>query len=825
MRFFTLGLLALIGVALLWVLDTHNPFGSPVPAMGRLINPVSGFWANAEPQAALPNLKLRFPKHKWYEGHFTNAQGRPIEVVFDQRRVPHIFAKTAEDAFFAQGYITAYNRLWQMDMSTRKVSGRLAEVVGERALASDLLQRRKGIVKSAEEMLAAWQTSPEDINALNAYVAGVNAYISSLKPSQYPLEYKLMGFKPEPWTALRSVFFIKAMAEDLCARNEDLAATNTRSILGEARFQDLFPEYNPKQSPIIPSEVKWNFKPVQAPPKAAVPESILSGLFPDQNIPQPFEGIGSNNWAVAPQKTLNGAPILCNDPHLGLTLPSIWFEIQMQCPDFNAYGVSLPGLPGIAIGFNENIAWGETNVGQDVLDWYAIKWADKNKQTYHFDGGTRQLELREEIIKVKGKKEPLKIQVKYTHWGPLVFGDSTSSPYYSLAMHWLPSEKPQKRDHYELASFIRLMKAKNYDDYSAALSGYDAPAQNFVFAARDGDIALKVNGKFPIKRKEQGRFIQDGSLSNNAWQGYIPREQIPQVRNPSRGFVASANQNSADQTYPYYYNGGFDDYRGRYINRSLESMDSITVKELMALQNNPHSLQAEEALPLLLRLLPKEKLNDQEKSVAAKLEKWNGNYHHQKTEPAIFQAWFDSTYVMSFDEILRWRDSVEVMNVESWRFLELLDKTPEHEIFDWQKTKKVETASDLVLSAFQKVCSSLKNAPAQTWRALNNASVNHLARIPAFSRTNLPISGHAQAPNATRGGHGPSWRMVVELGKNSVKAWGVYPGGSSGNPGSPFYDHMVDQWAKGEYNELFFMYKANDKRKANLSTWTLDVAR
>jgi len=261
MRFFTLGLLALIGVSLLWVLDTHNPFGSPVPAMGRLLNPVSGFWANAEPQAALPNKKL-------------NLQGlkNSVELSFDERRVPHIFAKNAEDAFFAQGYITAYNRLWQMDMSTRKVSGRLAEVVGERALASDLLQRRKGIVKSAEEMLAAWQKSPEDIHALNAYVKGVNAYISSLKPSQYPLEYKLMGFRPEPWTALRSVFFIKAMAEDLCARNEDLAATNTRTILGETRFQDLFPEYNPKQSPLSPARSSGISNPCKLLPRPQCPK-------------------------------------------------------------------------------------------------------------------------------------------------------------------------------------------------------------------------------------------------------------------------------------------------------------------------------------------------------------------------------------------------------------------------------------------------------------------------------------------------------------------------------------------------------------------------
>ena len=174
---------------------------------------------------------------------------------------------------------------------------------------------------------------------------------------------------------------------------------------------------------------------------------------------------------------------------------------------------------------------------------------------------------------------------------------------------------------------------------------------------------------------------------------------------------------------------------------------------------------------------------------------------------------------MCFDEISQWRDSVEVLSVESWRFLALLEKTPSHSIFDVKKTAAVEQASDLILIAFRKICQNYAKTPAQDWRSVNNASINHLARLPAFSRTNLPISGHAQAPNATRGGHGPSWRMVVELAKDGVKAWGVYPGGSSGNPGSPYYDHMVDQWAKGEYNELFFMRNALDKGKPTLSEW------
>jgi penicillin amidase len=310
-------------------------------------------------------------------------------------------------------------------------------------------------------------------------------------------------------------------------------------------------------------------------------------------------------------------------------------------------------------------------------------------------------------------------------------------------------------------------------------------------------------------------------LSSNAWHGYIPREQIPQVRNPQRGFVASANQNSTDPTYPYYYNGGFDDYRGRFLNRSLASMDSITVQDMMALQNSAYSLQTEDGLAALLKLLPRDQLKTKEKEVLAKLEKWDRKFDYRKVEPAIFVAWLDSTYFSTFDELERWRDSVEVLSVESWRFFELLTQSPNHAVFDWQKTKKIETAADIVLMNFRKACERYRQTPEMTWRSVNNARVMHLANLPAFSRQNLPISGHSNSLNAIRGGHGPSWRMVVDMAKGGVKAWGVYPGGTSGNPGSPFYDHMVDQWAKGEYNELFFMRNAKDQSRAHSSTWSI----
>jgi len=236
----------------------------------------------------------------------------------------------------------------------------------------------------------------------------------------------------------------------------------------------------------------------------------------------------------------------------------------------NAYGVCLPGVPGVIIGFNENIAWGQTNVGQDVVDWYRIKWVDEAKTKYWLDGQEKEVAYVYESYQVNGRKEVLVDTVKYTYWGPIVYEDD-ALPKQDLAMHWV-AHNPGNGE--ELEFITDLDKADNYEDYSAALTKYETPAQNFVFAARDGDIAIKVNGKLPIKKDQQGRFVQEGNETANDWSGWIPKTQVPQIKNPARGFVSSANQHSTDPSYPYYYNGGFADYRGRVANRYLAKMEN-----------------------------------------------------------------------------------------------------------------------------------------------------------------------------------------------------------------------------------------------------------
>lgn len=799
----------LITVSLIALLDWHHPFGSPLPRLGMLFSPAHGFWAQAEPAASV------FKDKQWKVPRLSKT----VQVRMDDRLVPHIYAPSTGEAVFVQGYITASLRLWQMDLATRAAGGELSELLGEQTLEYDRIQRRKGMQWAAENFMAAINSNPEEKSLLEWYTAGINAYIDQLSPRDYPLEYKLLNAAPRRWEPIRSALMIKRMAETLASRNLDIQSTNARHLLGNDLFADLFPEYNPKQSPIIPEEVAWAFTPLTPAPAAdiqAIGQRWKQKLLP---VPPPF--LGSNNWAVSGSKTASGRPILCNDPHLELSLPSIWFEIQIHTPELNAYGVSIPGLPGILIGFNEDIAWGETNVGHDVLDWYAVKWLDKEKTRYLLDDEPRAVEQKIEKIRVAGRRSPVLDTVKYTVWGPIVY-DEPASPYYDLAMRWLAHDKQEKRPFYEISSFLNLMRAKNYEEYSNALTGYDVPAQNFVFASREGDIAIKVNGKFPVRAPQQGRFVQDGSSSANGWQQFIPREQVPQVKNPSRGFVSSANQHSTSPDYPYYYIGEFDDYRGRILNRLLDSMNQITVQDMMKLQCNAYSIVGEEATPLILSLVQTGDLNAQEKEMYQLLKTWDFKYVKEAKAPVVAKAVLDTAFHLTFDELIDQPDGGSMAVPELWRFIALLQDTPKHPIFDRPSTDQVEDAAAILRMAFKKVAGVWYEPlfrKGDDWGTINGAYINHLLRLPAFSRPHLYVDGFANALNATRGNSGPSWRMVVQLG-TPVEAYGVYPGGQSGNPGSPFYESMVDQWAAGQYNRLQFLQSPNQPLKGKSCTWT-----
>ena len=316
----------LITIGFCFVLNTSfkGSKGNNIPPVGKLLSPFHGFWQNAN---AVDNHSDTTIDLELIE--------KGVTIKYDDRMVPHIFAKNKMEAIFAQGYVTAKDRLWQMDISTRSVSGRLSEIMGPKMLERDKLQRRKGMVFAAKNAVEGWKKSPENFKLLQSYAAGVNAYIESLSPSDYPIEYKLLDYEPEYWTPLKTAFFTKAMAASLCARESDLENTNALEIFGKEMFDFLYPQHNQKESPIIPESVEYNFTtPNSIDEKVDESESRI-GFIPHQPLPKPPPFLGSNNWAVTGSKTASGNPILCSDPHLLLNLPSTWYEVQLHFPGTN----------------------------------------------------------------------------------------------------------------------------------------------------------------------------------------------------------------------------------------------------------------------------------------------------------------------------------------------------------------------------------------------------------------------------------------------------------------------------------------------------------
>ena len=796
---FLVSLLFTFGLCLALNTSFKGSKGNNLPPIGNILSPFHGFWQNATP----------VNKHKDAIIDFQNIN-KGVTIHYDDRMVPHIFAKNKTEAIFAQGYVTAKDRLWQMDISTRAVSGRLAEIMGPRMLERDKLQRRKGMFFAAKNAIEGWKKSPDNFRLLQAYADGVNAYIESLSPNEYPVEYKLLNYEPEYWTPLKTAFFTKAMAASLCAREADLENTNALEIFGKEMFDFLYPQHNSKESPIIPTTVKYNFTtPNSIDEKADESESRI-GFIPHQPIPKPPPFLGSNNWAVAGSKTVSGNPILCSDPHLLLNLPSTWYEVQLHFPGTNVYGVSLPGIPGVIIGFNENIAWGITNVGHDVMDWYRIEWVDEKREQYLLDGEKVPVKKVVETIQVKGSDEVLDT-VLYTIWGPVVYQDP-EHPEVDLALRWLAHDVPNKK---EMSVFDNLNAASNFDEYSAALSNYETPPQNFAFACKDGTIALKVQGKFPWKNENQGLFIQEGNTRKNAWKGFVSGDQNPTVKDPERGFVSSANQRSTGKDYPYYYNGNFEPYRGRIVNKLLSEKDKLTIDDMKAMQMSNYSLKAAEMLPVFYKHLDHSAISAEEKELLGLLKKWDHNFDRDSEMPALFSEWLDQIYKNTWDEI--YEHGEQIAYPKYWRMLEIIESNPNHDFFDNKTTEEVESASDIIDQSFHNAVVQFKQLRNQNGGKIplhkyRKSSVQHLGNIPAFSFENMYVSGDIKSLNAIGERAGPSWRMIVELG-DEVEAYGVYPGGQSGNPGSPFYSNMMDAWIEGDYFKLQFMKNENDAEK------------
>jgi penicillin amidase len=823
LRFVIFLLLTLIWVHILYYRPAEIPFLNQVkalekaPAFGHFFNPFAGFWVNAEPKRIPKDLKIYSEKLK-----------EKVEIIIDDRLVPHIFAKNDYDLYLAQGYITAKYRLWQMELQTYLAGGRLAEILGKDFINIDLKHRRLGMVYAAEQLWNEVKKDESTKQAIEAYTEGVNAHITQLKPENYPLEYKLLGYKPEKWTPLKCALMMKLMTLDLAYNTWDVNTTNVLQKYGKDVIKELFGGYNIAQDPIIPTNTKYDFKKVSIP---KIPKQTYYNITHSEGKPEDKRGIGSNNWAVASEKSVTGLPMLANDPHLSLSLPSIWFEIQLNAPKLNVYGASLPGTPAVVIGFNQDVAWGVTNVDADVQDFYHIKWKDNSMQEYWHNKEWKKAKRRIEVIKIKGQEDRIDTVI-YTHHGPVLYAKNKDKDFakqhnfpFNCAFKWIGHEPSN-----ELNTFLKLNRSRNYEDYRKAIATYVAPAQNFIFCDNLGNIAITSNGKFPIKWKEQGKFILDGSNPEHDWSDErIPAAHNPHVKNPERGFVSSANQFPTDTLYPYYLHWEFATYqRGKRINERLTAMKKANLDSLRALQNDDMNVLARDILPKIFNILNKVELNKEEQNALTELKNWNFMFEANKIAPTI--------YTIFEDEIQKaiWQDE---FGFEGLRYPSL-EKTREvilggdsTKIARWcdnintKDTK--ETLKDVVIIAFKNSISKLikdfgNKMDKWTWGKFRNAEIRHLARISPFSVPNLISNGCADCPNAISRYKGPSWRMVVAVSKTSPKAFGIYPGGQSGNVGSHYYANFIPQWQNGELAELLFLKSINDKSSKIVSKWKMN---
>ena len=800
MRIILFAIFAVITAALIIILNSTLLL--PLP-FGKLLSPQIGIWQNAESVNQNFSENLTFPQLKG-----------TANVYFDERLVPHIFAEHDNDAYFIQGYLHAKFRLWQMEFQTHAAAGRLSELVGKKAIEFDRDKRRLGMVFGAENSLKEVEKDSIILSACNNYTAGINAYIESLTESRLPLEYKLLGYYPEKWTNLKTALFLKYMSLDLAGGENDFELTNAKSVFSRADFDKIYPVIMDSLDPIIPKGTVFPKPAMQLkiPPTA---DSLYFDKKDSTTIEEqkPDAANGSNNWAVSGKKTKTGYPILCNDPHLGLNLPSLWYEMQISTPTYNAYGATFPGAPAIIIGFNDYCAFGFTNAMRDVRDYYEIKFRDTSRKEYWFNDQWQKTTFRIEQIGVKGSPVYLDT-VAYTSIGPVMYdrsfngSRSTGDKYY--AVRWTAHDPSN-----ELKMFTLLDKAKDYDDYLEAIKYLHTPGQNCLVACKNGDIAIWDQGEFPAKWKRQGDFVMPGTDSNYLWQGVIPQQENPHELNPERGFVSSANQLPADSSYPYYLGGHYPPYRAWEINKRLTVMNNITAQDMMALQTDTYNVFGEMALPVIVKNMNVTNLTNDERQYYEILKNWNlRNDANSKGATLFVLTWDSLENRVWMDEFLK--TNLQLLMPYESTLLDNILKDSSFKFLDDINTPQKETLRDDVTAAFKKAAFTAKNAEANgrlEWAKYKETKVLHLARLEALSRLDLPIGGGTNTINAANSQHGPSWRMIVSL-TPQTEAYGVYPGGQSGNPGSKHYDDFVDTWAQGKYNTLWVMKveDARDKR-------------
>ncbi|WP_235473783.1 penicillin acylase family protein [Lysinibacillus macroides] len=732
------------------------------------------------------------------DGELTvNILEQDVTVTRDDKGVPHIFAETDADLYRAQGYVQAQDRLFQMDLARRQASGRLSEIIGEATINSDKHFRTFSLQEAAEKSLAAYDAESKQV--LEWYAEGVNAFIAQAKENNtLSYEFTLLGYEPEEWTVIDSLTIGKYMAYDLGGNWNILAFRHwALQNFEEEKAKELFIEYPENASLIIEANIN---NPV-----------AVAGQFNVELLPNEFNG--SNNWVVSGDKTKSGKPILADDPHLGLSTPSIWYQMHLQSPQQNVSGVIFAGIPGIILGHNEDIAWGVTNVGPDVQDLYIEIPNPDNPTQFRYDGQWEQAEVRDESIKVKDG-ETVDFEVVVTRHGPIMtdLAFKETEPTAQFSMQWTALQPTA-----ELRAVLGFNKAKSWNDFERALEDFKAPAQNFVFASQDGTIAYKANGQIPIRKQGDGQLPVPGDSSDYGWEGFIPWDELPTVVNPEEGFIATANNKVIGEEYPYHItNFWAQPYRFERIKEVLETNNALTVEDMMNLQMDQHNLYAREFLPNLLTSIKAQDQDGKYTEMIALLENWDMVDAKEAGAPLVFHTLMIKLQEVLFQDQMP-RDMYYLMKGKFNITDQLLRTAYAGKKSIWLEEQGGVDAA--VYKAFKLTITQLeeqfgKNASKWQWGDFHQLTFNHTLGSASpilaayFDAKKVAIGGSkvtVQAADNDLAGnvdHGASWRFVVDVGDLSSAHHIVGPG-QSGHVKSAWYQDQVLDWVEGNYHETF----------------------
>ena len=849
------------------------PIGE-LPGLGGLLSPVGGIW-NGSNNAEYPKMET------------ISGSGHSGTVYRDELGIPHIFTSSYEDFAYIIGYLQATDRLFSMDMQKKMIAGRLSEILGIEAFEQDKFIRLMGFARSGKEL---WNKMVEDapfdpelqmiIRSLQAYCDGVNRYIDDISPNNLPLEYVFLGIQPEYWTVYDTLAFLKFEVYSLGFNEYDILMTLLKDAMGSDIAEELVP-YEPYsfEKMVIPN---FTTNETGGSPKMKTMDSGKSDVFGQsslgdisdhkeelENMYQLFQNFDvynlknqiiqacSNNWVVNGSLSYSGKPILCNDPHLQLMTPPVWWEFQLtnSTPgsDNSVYGVSFPGAPIAEIGHTEYIAWGATVTAYDQNDFYSEKLSPNGSKYLFNNTEWRDIETVTEVIKIDGQSD-YNYEIKFVRHNfteeddfkcPIINSTELNYPgNLNLSMKWTGYSNAYGT----IKGFFGLNKAKGIQDYLKAMEDYSYTGQNFVFADVEGNIALYPTANYPVRNStgvvKQGRYILNGSNGEDEWTGYIPFNWIPHKINPDQMFLASANQRTVNTTeYTEYYTSyAFaPSYRGRRINQLLENASkqnelygiNITIENMKEFQTDYYDIGAEVFVPILLETFNNRyptgvKDSGEMQLLNQSIEElitWNESSNRWVMDknliaPTIFDTWLQIyTYFTLVDEMENASIGELSRSITSviTDFVENLTRYNQSSIwFDNISTVQKENASDIMLIALNETMDRLNIDLGifsnWKWGNYHIMDIQYLlGMMPAFDLPQYGCSGSSRTLNVAGGSYvhgGPSMRMIVDFERLSNKSlysgYLTVPGGQSGNPLSSHYDDNYQYWKNNDYHQILF---------------------